>query len=185
MTKPAPQAAERSSARMSALLDELDLQPMERELLRRRWLEQVAWTSDRARTARRWFYVLRLPVVVGGVAVPGLVSVALSTSNVPGLEYLRWLTFGVSLLVAIFAALEEVFHFGERWRHYRRTSEVLKAVGWHFLMLNGPFAKYPTHAAAYRAFGSRIEDILSEDVEGYLGQIASDSGEREHHEVYH
>ena len=122
-------------------------------------------------------YALRLPIVIGGVAVPGLISVSLSTA--PGATGdLRQVTFLVSLMVAILAALEGVFQFGERWRHYRRTAERLKSAGWQFLMLNGPYRRYETHEQAFVPFTERVEEILGEDVEGYLGQLATEGPDK-------
>jgi hypothetical protein len=87
------------------------------------------------------------------------------------------------MLVAVFATFEETLRFGERWRHYRRTSELLKTLGWQYLMLSGAFRRYATHDAAFVPFTERVEDVLNEDVEGYLGAIAGDSADRSRHEV--
>ena len=46
-----------------------------------------------------------------------------------------WVTFALSQVVAISAAIEEFFHYGERWRHYRRTAESLKTQGWAILSI--------------------------------------------------
>jgi hypothetical protein len=180
-----------SSERLAGLLDGLDLSPFQKELLRQRWLDQLSWVSKQARYARTRHYLLRLPVVIGGVAIPGLISITLVAAESREVEWLPFLsfealratTFGVSLLVAILAALEEVFHFGERWRHYRRTSERLKSLGWQFLILNGAFRRHETHASAFTAFTEQVENVLTEDVEGYLGAVASESGDRARHEV--
>lgn len=174
-----------SSERLAGLLETLELSPFQKELLRDRWLDQVSWVSKQARRARRWYLVIRIPVVVGGVAIPGLISVSLTTAETGFIPWLRYFTFFVSLLVAVLASLEEVFHFGDRWRHYRRTSERLKSRGWQFLMLNGPYHRFHTHADAFPAFAGDVEDLLNEDVEGYLGQIATEPAERERHEIVH
>lgn len=182
-TGPAPTGG--TTERMSGLVEALDLDPIQKEALRLRWLDQARWMSARARSARRRYYLLRLPVVIGGVAVPGLVSITLANARDPGLDWLRWVTFGVSLAVAIMAALEEVFHYGERWRHYRRTAETLKALGWQFLGLNGAFARFEAHKDAFKPFTTRVEEVLSQDVEGFLESVTPEGGQREKHEIYH
>jgi hypothetical protein len=174
-----------SAERLGEILETLDLTPFQKEMLRDRWLDQTVWISQRARQTRRWYYRFRVPVVVGGVAIPGLISVSLTAAQLGTLEWLRWVTFGVSVLVAVLAALEEIFHFGDRWRHYRRTAERLKSLGWQYMMLNGPFRKFQTHSEAYAAFTDQVEDILNEDVEGYLESVVADSGDRGRHEVVH
>ena len=55
------------------------------------------------------------------------------------------------------------------------VAELLKTLGWQYLMLNGAFRRYASHAAAFQAFTERVEDTLNEDVEGYLGTMAGDS----------
>ena len=181
----AAQAKRASSDRLSTLLETLDLTPFQKELLRDRWLDQVGWLSGQARHARRWYLGMRIPVVIGGVAIPGLISISLLTTETGAIPQLRIITFGVSLIVAILAAMEEVFHYGERWRHYRRTSERLKSLGWQFMMLTGEFRRYPTHAEAFHAFTADVESALNEDVEGYLTEVATDPEAQERHEVYH
>ncbi|HEV2006358.1 MAG TPA: DUF4231 domain-containing protein [Candidatus Limnocylindrales bacterium] len=179
------QAKPVSSERLAGLLDTLELTPFQKELLRDRWLDQVGWMSRQARHARRWYLGMRIPVVMGGVAIPGLISISLLTTETGAIPQLRIITFVISLTVAILAALEEVFHFGERWRHYRRTSERLKSLGWQFMMLTGEFRRYATHADAFHAFTTDVENALNEDVEGYLTEVAADPGSQERHEVYH
>lgn len=172
-----------SDQRLGALIDTLDLPELQKQMLRERWLNQLGWMSRAASKARRRYHWIRIPVVIGGVAIPGLVTILLSAGANEQIEWLfnlpvwivRFVTFAVSLGVAVLAGVEEVLNYGERWRHYRRTAELLKTLGWQFLMLTGTFRRYPSHAAAFVPFTERVEDVLNEDVEGYLGQIASAS----------
>src|SRR5205814_8180518 len=48
---------------------------------------------------------------------------------------LRVATLFVSLFFAISAPLEQFFRFGERWRNYRQTAELLKTYGWLYFHL--------------------------------------------------
>jgi Protein of unknown function (DUF4231) len=182
-----------SNERLSSRLDALDLTDLQKDLLRDRWLDQLTWMGSQARKARRRFLTFRIPVVVGGVFIPALVTILLSAkgdvgATIPWLggfpvDGIRFLSFAVSLTVALCAGLEEVFHFGDRWRHYRRTTELLKTLGWQYLMLSGAFRRFSSHASAFTAFTERVEDTLNEDVEGYLGAIAGDTPERRSHEI--
>ena len=185
MTAPsAPPAA--SSDRLSALLESLDLQPFRKEILRQRWLDQAAWMGRQARKARRRYMAVRIPVVLGGVAIPGLIAILLSARGeprtfLPGVtpEAVQITAFFVSLAVAALAAYEDVMKFGERWRHYRRTAELLKTLGWQYLTLSGQFKRFRSHEEAFTAFTERVEDVLNQDVEGYLSAITVEGkGER-------
>ena len=155
-----------------ALIDVLDLTELQKRFIRSRWLDQVVWMEGKAEQSRRWYYFLRLIAIVGGVTVPTLLSLYLVSGSESDW---RWLTFGISLMVAVSAAVEEFFHYGERWRHYRRMVEWLKIEGWKFFQLSDPYAQFGTHTAAYTAFASQIEAILQQDVEGYVSGVTQTS----------
>ncbi|HYK95667.1 MAG TPA: DUF4231 domain-containing protein [Candidatus Dormibacteraeota bacterium] len=179
-----PQGSSSSKERLEAILDSIDITPFQKGLLRERWLDQVTWMGAQARRTRRRFLLYRIPVVVGGALTPALVTILLTTHDptigwlggIP-VDVIRFLAFSVSLIVAACAGAEEVLKFGDRWRHYRRTAELLKTLGWQYLMLNGGFRRYSSHAAAFTAFTERVEDTLNEDVEGYLATMAGDGPE--------
>ncbi|MGH9886493.1 MAG: DUF4231 domain-containing protein [bacterium] len=191
MTAPAPPPS--SNQRLGQMLDTLDLAPFQKELLRDRWLDQVGWMSGQSRKAHRRYLYFRIPVVIGGVFIPALITLLLSAKSDPGaridwlggisVDVIRFLAFAVSLTVALCAGIQEVFHFGDRWRHYRRISELLKTLGWQYLMLSGAFRRYSSHKAAFTTFAERVEDTLNEDVEGYLGSVVGDAPERGKHEI--
>jgi hypothetical protein len=176
---------------MASMLETLELTPFQKGMLRDRWLDQLAWMGRKARETRRSYLIYRLPVVVGGVLIPALVTILLSSGDDESIGWLggfpvdgiRFLAFAVSLLVAICAGIEELLHFGDRWRHYRRTAELLKTLGWQYLMLSGVFRRYANHGTAFAPFTERVEDVLNEDVEGYLGAMAGDGSDRARHEV--
>ena len=148
---------------LGALITALKLGDLQEHFLRARWLDQVLWMEGRAAQSRERYYALRLTMIVGGVIVPALLGL--------GLPGLRYITIVLSLLVAVSAAVEEFFHYGERWRHYRRTTELLKTEGWQFFQLCGPYHGHETHAEAYRDFAARVEDIIQRDVEVYVTEV--------------
>ena len=187
MTGQRPGTTPASSERLAALLDALDLEPVRKEILRQRWLDQVAWMGRQARRARRWYLAIRIPIVLGGVATPGLIAILLSAGGkpdtfLPGVstEAVRIVAFFTSLLVAGLAAYEEVLHYGERWRHYRRTAEQLKTIGWQYLTLSGAFKRFKTHDDGFTAFTERVEDILNQDLEGYMSAVTVEGAEKRH-----
>jgi len=149
---------------------------LQKHFLRSRWLDQVLWMEGRAGSARDRYYALRLTTVISGVIVPALVSLNVSGQVATAI---RWLTFGLSLLVAMSAAMEEFFHYGECWRHYRRTVEWLKIEGWQFFQLSGPYRRPRSHAEAYPAFAGRVEDIIQRDVEVYITEVVREKRGRE------
>ncbi|MBE9177804.1 DUF4231 domain-containing protein [Oculatella sp. LEGE 06141] len=154
------------------LIDELKLEPLQTRFLKSRWLEQVLWMEGRAAYCRDRYYNLRLMTIIGGVLVPILVTLqADSATNIN--YFFRIGAIGLSGLVAVSSAVEEFFHYGERWYHYRRTVESLKAEGWQFFQLSGIYRPYAVqgHSAAFPLFSEQIEDIIRQDVDIYVNQM--------------
>jgi hypothetical protein len=163
-------------ADFEGLISELQLPELRRRFLRSRWLEQLLWVEGRANHNRDRYYLWRLITIIGGVLVPALVTLQL---NRPPDAPLTWATFAVSLLVAVSAAVEGFFRYGERWRHYRRTAELLKTEGWQFFQLTGHYRRHRAHATAYPIFTSRVEDILQQDVDAYVTTVAAEPADKQ------
>jgi Protein of unknown function (DUF4231) len=161
-------------AEMDQLITAIELPELNKQFLRARWLEQIMWMEEKALDALWWYRVLRLATIIGGVIVPALVSWTVGDGD----DLIKALTFMVSLVVALSAAVEEFFRYGERWRHYRRTVESLKSEGWQFLQLSGPYVNM-THSQAYPAFATRVEELSREEVDRYMTQVAKDKKEED------
>jgi SLOG in TRPM, prokaryote/Protein of unknown function (DUF4231) len=179
-TRPQPRPLSKAyedllKADFNGLIDELRLSELRRRFLRSRWLDQLLWVEGRATRNRNRYYFWRLITILGGVTVPALVTFNLNGSaRAP----LAWATFAVSLLVAISAAVEGFFRYGERWRHYRRTAELLKTEGWQYFQLTGHYRRHPTHASAYPLLASRVEDILQQDIDAYITTVAAEPADK-------
>ena len=155
------------------LIDGTDLGDRERQFLKLRWLDQVLWMESKAGQAQRFYYRLRLVTIVGAVIVPALV--ALNTLDGTAGRAAQIATWVVSLVVAISAAVEGFFQFGQRWRNYRSTAERLKIEGWLFLQFAGPYASANgSHADAFRTFATRVEDVIQKEVDAYITEVATE-----------
>ncbi|MBD2678514.1 MULTISPECIES: DUF4231 domain-containing protein [Nostoc] len=155
----------------------MSLSDVQRHFLRSRWLDQVLWMEGKASFARDRYYFLRLTTIIGGIILPALVSLNINTISPESKTTRNFIigsTFVISQLVAISAAIEEFFHYGERWRHYRRTVESLKTQGWQFSQLAGPYRNYTNHEQAFNFFAGQVEDIIQRDVEVYATQVVQD-----------
>jgi len=154
-------------------IDSLALDDMQRRFLVARWLDQVTWMEAKSGQARDRYYALRLTTVIGAVVVPGLVGLDAVGGTIETVS--RIATWLVSLVVAISAAVEQFFHFGERWHHYRETTERLKAEGWLYFQLAGPYAGGSDgHSGAYPLFAQRVEEILKSDVSAYVSVVTAE-----------
>jgi hypothetical protein len=153
------------------IIGQLAISDLQRAFVRMRCLDQISWLDGRARTSQRRYIRLKMVAIVGGVTVPTLVGLQLG--NPTAQSGIQWLTLFLGLAVAIATAFEGFFKFGDRWRLYRRTAELLKTEVWQYVQLAGPYARHDGHAAAYTRFASRVETILGSDVEAYLSRVAA------------
>jgi hypothetical protein len=160
---------------LDGLVEMLELSELQKHFMRSRWLDQVQWMEGKAGKAKKRYYTLRLTTIIGGVLVPIIISMNFNNQRVNNLA--RWISISLGGLVAISSAVDEFFHYGERWQHYRRTTESLKIQGWQFSQLSGLYQTYETHKQAFPAFASHVENILQHDVEVYMTQVEADTKE--------
>ena len=130
-----PQRLERE---FGSLIDDLELGPHQKRALRSPLARPGALARAEGERARNVYYGLRLTTLIGALLVPALVTITLADDTLD--TAVKVATWVVSLVVALTAAIEQFFHFGDRWRNYRRTVERLKAEGWLYLQLSGRYA---------------------------------------------
>jgi hypothetical protein len=173
-----PQKSNREGSRQSleTLIEGLELSDLQKHFLRSRWLEQVSWMGGKARENRDLYYRWRLTAIIGSIIVPILVS--LNTNDFASV-FLRWSTIIFSAVVAVSSAVEEFFHYGDRWRHYRYTAESLKTQGWQFSQLSGLYSDYKSHEDAFPNFAAQVENILQRDVNVYVTEVVREKEKRQ------
>jgi hypothetical protein len=164
-TGPTTPHASRTERALRTLIEGLDLDAQQKVFMTSRWLDQVVWMDGRADRARRMYFLLRMTTILGGVVVPALIAVNATATHL--------IATVISVCVAASAAVEEFFHYGERWRHYRLTAESLKSEGWRFLELAEPYRGrgHQNHREAYQLFADRVERLIHQDVEIYLSKV--------------
>jgi hypothetical protein len=169
MTTQKPQQ-QGSHQTLAELIESLELSNLQKQYMRSRWLDQLSYMSRRSRETRNWYYRLRITAIVGSVVVPILLGVQQTNSK----DFLRWGTIGLSGVVAVSAAVEEFFHFGDRWRHFRQTAEALKTQGWQFSQLGGLYSAYPNHQAAFQSFTTHVEMLLQHENEVFVSEVVKE-----------
>ncbi|NEP53597.1 MAG: DUF4231 domain-containing protein [Moorea sp. SIO3C2] len=157
---------------MAGLIDAIDLSDLQKRFIKARWLDQVLWLDKRANQCRNRYYALRMITIIGGVIVPALVGINSSDGQIR--VALGWTAFGLSQVVAISAALEELFQSGKHYTQYRNSAEAMKIEGWEFLQLSGPYRRVKNHTQAFTNFSSRVEALIRKDVEGYISEVQQD-----------
>lgn len=150
-----------------SIADTLELDPLRARYMHSRYVDQLVWMEGKADEARRHYVRLRLVTVVGAVIVPVLIGLNRDEG------WMEAATVGLSLIVAVSAAIEQFFHYGERWQHYRRNVERLKAEGWRYFELTDA-APGATHESAFPDFARRVEAILQEETDVFISEVAAE-----------
>jgi hypothetical protein len=151
---------------LGSIADGLELEPLRMRYMHSRYVDQVVWMEGKADQARRHYVRLRLITVVGAVIVPVLIG--LNSDN----GWVEAGTVALSLVVAVSAAIEQFFHFGERWQHYRRNVERLKSEGWRYFELTDGYAA--SHDSAFPEFARRVEAILQEETDVFISEVTAE-----------
>jgi hypothetical protein len=80
----------------------------------------------------------------------------------------------ISLVVAVSAAIEQFFRFGERWQHYRSTAERLKSEGWLYFERAGDYGRDgASWAELFPSFAARVEALLQSEVNVYISEVTA------------
>ncbi|MBD2311951.1 DUF4231 domain-containing protein [Desertifilum sp. FACHB-1129] len=185
---------------LGELIEQLQLPELYKHSLKHRWLDQVVWADKKASECRCWHYRLRLTTIIGSVILPALVGINFQVEKIhPSVRnWFPYIPFTLSQIIAVSAAIEEFYRFGDRWRDYRQMAEDLKAEGWNYLQLSGPYQNTPastehqpvpepikvappktdrsnarraTHVHNYSMFASRVESIIKNDVQNYISEL--------------
>jgi hypothetical protein len=142
----------------------IDIEPLKKEYLKQRWLDQVRWMENRSGQMRNWHQRLRGMMIVASALVPLMVVIDVNTLAGNNEHYreilelfLKLFIASLGVVVTIGTAIDEFFNFGDRWYSYRKSVEMLKTHGWQFLQLSGMYQEYSDHNQAFPVFVAQIE----------------------------
>jgi len=154
-----------------AIIDGIGLLNEQKHFMKSRWLDQVMWMEGKSAFNQKWYYRLRISAIVGGVMVPALTGLG-GSDGLSGI--LQVLVFCISLIVAVSITIEEFFHFGDRWRHYRSNLELLKTEGWSFFQLSGQYDPFENHKDGYPKFAQRVEELLTLEMNVFIAEVTKE-----------
>lgn len=123
----------------------------EQKYLMERWQDQRDYYAKKARINKIWHQWLLSVSAVGAVVVPVLLNIAVIPSIIPTL---------ISICVSIAIAVDSIYHFGDNWRVFRHTAEVLQQERTYYE--NGIKA-YKDPATAFELFVENCEKILASE----------------------
>jgi hypothetical protein len=155
------------------LFDELtDLTAFQRTTLKERFRHLMAEYRYRCRLYSGLFYILRLTMTVGSLAVPALLST--TTFSGAAATELFWVTWCLSLAVTTANAILTLFKLDKRFFMIHSTAERLRSETWQFLQLAGRYSGHfgtnhgsspVTHASQFVYYCSQFEKINMKRVE--------------------
>ena len=115
------------------------------------------------------FYVARLTITVGSLAVPALLSINLKADTDP---FLYWFTWAISLAVTTSNGILTLFKIDKRFFSLHATMERLRSETWQYLQLSGRYSGIlgsshhkPTHRNQYVYFCTQIERIRMKHID--------------------
>jgi hypothetical protein len=159
-------------------VEKLDLEEADRETIKKRWIDQIAWTERRATRERDANELIRWWQIILGVLIPALIS---ADSPLIGDFRTTDLAGIAGVFVAVVTAIAQFRRPEDRWRHYRVITERYQDEFWSFITLSPELYKAPpsegkaservTHKRSLQLFHSRMSTIKREEVAKFFNEV--------------
>ncbi|MCU0514728.1 MAG: DUF4231 domain-containing protein, partial [Anaerolineae bacterium] len=117
---------------------------------------QWKFFDKKANENKKRYHQLQMIIGVGSGAVPVLVGI--NSADPVWQQVLYWVTVTISLAVAISAAVENIYKYGDNWRSYRQAAEELQQEKFLYDVKAG---RYAGNAAGFARFAERTEEIIA------------------------
>jgi hypothetical protein len=167
---------------MAPMFDSLtDLTIHQRETIKARYRFLTNEYRRRCRIYTLLFYVLRITMTVGSLAVPALLS--LKTNGPDSETILYWFTWGISLAVTTSNGMMTLFKLDKRFFMLHAIAERIRTETWQYLALSGRYSGHygnvrPTHRNQYVFYCSHLEKIRMKHIEEEYIRAAGDADEK-------
>jgi hypothetical protein len=144
-----------------------DLTLQQRDVIKHRYKFLMKEYRYRATLHSLIFYILRLTITVGSLAVPALLSIQTMSGNQ---QSMYWLTWSLSLSVTTANGVMTLFKLDKRFFLLHGTMEKLRTEMWQYVQLSGRYSGHhghtkPTHKNQYIYFCSHLERIRMKHIE--------------------
>jgi hypothetical protein len=156
---------------MDTMFDQIiDLTPHQCSFIKERYRFLLREYRRRCRIYSILFYILRITMTVGSLAVPALLSIQ-SAANPADRMY--WITWSISLAVTTANGLTTLFKLDKRFFLLHGVAERLRTEAWQYLTLSGRYSGHhglkngetPTHKNQYVYYCSQIEKIRMKHID--------------------
>ena len=153
------------------VLPSLDLTPVQRDIIKSRYLNLLENFQKRSRNYTIVFYAGHAIVTIGALLVPALLSI-LNTNTMGSQGFtiqIYWATFLISLCVTICNGILTLFRIDKKYYFLNTAIEKLRSEGWQFVGLTGRYASKPdmitTHQNQFVYFIHYVEKMKMKQVE--------------------
>jgi hypothetical protein len=169
----------RSIDDMDCMFDSLtDLTLQQRTAIKERYRFLMAEYRWRCRFYTSMFYILRITMTVGSLAVPAMISLNNIHDEIS--RGLYWATWGLSLAVTTANGLMTLFKLDKRFFMLHAVAERLRTETWQYLTLSGRYSGHyggvrPTHRNQYIYYTSKIERIRMRHIDEEYVRPAGDA----------
>jgi hypothetical protein len=161
--------------KFTVILEQLDLTPMQKDIIRIRYLNILNNFEKRSSRYSYIFFGGHFIITVGSLFVPALLSIQNSdktyvSSNTYFTVQIYWATFVISLLVTIFNGILTLFKVDKKYYFLNTTLERLRSEGWQYFSLTGRYSGHliknttPSHYNQFIYFTHYIEKIKMKQV---------------------
>jgi hypothetical protein len=155
-----------------------DLTAQQIDVIKHRYKFLMKEYRHRAFKYSMLFYILRMTMTVGSLAVPALLSIQTNPANQANMY---WFTWALSLAVTTANGVMTLFKLDRRFFMLHATMEKLRTEMWQYIELSGRYSGHhglhkPTHANQYVYFCSHLEKIRMKHIEEEYIKMA------EHHD---
>jgi hypothetical protein len=167
---------------MAPMFDSLtDLTIHQRETIKARYRFLTNEYRRRCRIYTVLFYVLRITMTVGSLAVPALLSLKVNGPDSESVLY--WFTWGISLAVTTSNGMMTLFKLDKRFFMLHAIAERIRTETWQYLALSGRYSGHygnvrPTHRNQYVFYCSHLEKIRMKHIEEEYIRAAGDADEK-------
>lgn len=147
---------------MDEIFDDLTaLSLLQRKTIKERYRFMMNEYRRRCRFYTFLFYLLRMTMTVGSLAVPALLSIQTTTVNE---NAMYWFTWGLSLAVTTANGITTLFKLDKRFFMLHATAERLRTETWQYVQLAGRYSGHhghvkPNHANQFVYYCSQLEKI--------------------------
>lgn len=127
------------------LLLNIDLSPVQKQIIRTRYINILENLQKRVRNCGIMFYLGHIVITVGSLFVPALLSIQNSDKtyvyqNTNFSINIYWTTFILSLCVTIFNGILTLFKIDKTYYFLNTSLEKFRTEGWQYFSLTGRYA---------------------------------------------